>query len=175
MIKHRDSHVDHGLTENQLRHLLDHFADRSAFFIETIELPEDLGTVPCGLYGPIMGDAPVKEADVGHEHRGNRAWKSRLVDLPTRPTRKVTVIAGPHEEKCPRCGGSGECVSLDIPYGAHPMTYACSVCKGAGTQKHDCILFTAFGGPSAPQEPGDPGCKDPAASAAFWRDHALTK
>jgi len=138
MIKHNDSHVDHGLTEGQLRYLLDRFADRKAFFLETIELPEQLGTVPCGLYGPIMDDPPIDEATVLHEHRGTRAWTSRLVARPMRPTRMVTVIAGPHEE-------------------------------------HSCILYTAFGGPASPQEPGDPGCKDPVASAAFWREHALAK
>ena len=138
MIKHKDSHVDHGLSEPQLRYLLDRFADRAAFFLETIELPEDLGTAPCGLYGPAMGDPPVAEHDVVHEVRGTRAWTSRLVERPARPTRKVTVIAGPHDG-------------------------------------HACVLYTAFGGPATPQEPGDPGCKDPAASAAFWRDHALAK
>lgn len=138
MIKHPDSHVDHHLTKDQLRYLLDRFADRGSFFLETVELPEDLGTVPCGLWGPIMGDAPIGEAEICYEHRGARAWTSRLVARPTRPTRLVTVIAGPHSE-------------------------------------HPCVLYTAFGGPSAPQELGDPGCKDPAASAAFWREHALAK
>lgn len=38
-----------------------------------------------------------------------------------------------------------------------------------------CVLFTAYGGPMAPQEPGDPGCKDPEASAKFWADHALSR
>jgi len=138
MIKHNDSHVDHGLTADQLRYLLDRFAGRHAFFLETIELPEHLGMVPCGLWGPIMGDPPVDEAPVLHEPRGTRAWTSRIVDRPTRQTRKVTVIAGPHDG-------------------------------------HACVLFTAFGGPASPQEPGDPGCKDPVASAAFWREHALTQ
>ena len=138
MIKHHDSHVDHNLTEEQLRYLLDRFADRNAFFLETIELPEQLGTVPCGLYGPIMGDPPIAETEVLHEQRGTRAWTSRLIERPTRPTRKVTVIAGPHDGNA-------------------------------------CILYTAFGGPASPQEPGDPGCKDPVASAAFWREHALAK
>jgi hypothetical protein len=138
MIKHSASHVDHDLTEVQLNYLLDRFADRKAFFIETIDLPEDLGTVTCGLYGPVMGDRPVEEEDVINEARGTRAWTSRLVERPSRPTRKVTVIAGPHDG-------------------------------------YDCVLYTAFGGPAAPQEPGDPGCKDPTASAAFWREHALAK
>lgn len=175
MIKHNDSHVDHDLTAEQLRYLLDHFADRNSFFLETIELPEQLGTVPCGLWGPIMGDSPISDAEVHHARRGTREWTSRLVDRPMRPTRKVTVIAGPHEEKCPRCGGDGTCISLDIPYGANPLTYSCSSCDGTGTKKHVCILYTAFGGPASPQEPGDPGCKDPAVSATFWREHALAK
>jgi hypothetical protein len=138
MIKHQDSHVDHGLSEPQIRYLLDRFADRTAFFLETIELPEDLGTAPCGLYGPLMGDPAVGDDEVENAVRGTRAWTSRLVDRPTRPTRKVTVIAGPHDG-------------------------------------HACVLYTAFGGPATPQEPGDPGCKDPVASAAFWREHALAK
>ena len=175
MIKHPDSHVDHSLTEDQLRYLLGRFADRQAFFLETIELPEELGTVPCGLWGPLVGDPPVDETCVQYAQRGTRTWTSRMVDRLTRPTRLVSVIAGPHEPKCSRCGGTGECVSLDIPYGARPMTYSCSGCAGTGTQKLACMLYTAFGGPIAPQEPGDPGCKDPVASAAFWREHALAK
>ena len=169
MIKHQDSHVDHGLTEAQLRYLLGRFADRQSFFLETIELPEDLGSVPCGLWGPCMGDPPVEDAEVTRASRGTRVWPSRLVERPTRSTRQVTVIAGPHEEKCGVCSGSGRL--------AHGQGFGFSVpcqCHG-GTIKHACVLYTAFGGPSTPQEPGDPGCKDPAGSAAFWREHALAK
>lgn len=164
MIRHKDSHLDHGLTPAQVEYLLERFAGRDAFFIETIELPPELGTVPCGLYGPTMGDEPVPDADwrsCGYcgacqfylsgalcsaktnanggayaYWRGDRKYHSRVVDRPTRPTNKVTVIAGPHD--------------------------------GA-----PCVLFTAFGGPAAPQEPGDPSCKDVEASRAFWAEHAL--
>jgi hypothetical protein len=138
MIRHPDSHVDHDLTEGQLRYLLDRFTHRDGFFVETITLPNDLGTVPCGLYGPLVGDVAIREDEVTYARRGNRGWDSRLVALPPRQQHAVTVVAGPHEG-------------------------------------HTCVLYTAFGGPAAPQEPGDPGCKDPAASAAFWRDHALAK
>lgn len=138
MIRHRDSHVDHGLTEPQLRYLLDRFADRRTFFIETITLPAELGTVPCGLYGPLMGDLAISEDEVAYSRRGERVWGSRLIALPARQQHEVTVIAGPHDG-------------------------------------HACVLFTAFGGPIAPQEPGDPNCKDPAESVAFWREHALAK
>lgn len=137
MIKHKDSHLDHALTEAQVAHVMKLFADRDGFFIETITLPPDLGTVPCGLYGPTMGDS-IKEDEVTYATRGVRTWISRLVDLPARQQHELTVIAGPHDG-------------------------------------HPCVLYTAFGGPAAPQEPGDPGCKDLAKSAAFWREHALSK
>lgn len=166
MIKHRDSHIDHGLTEAQIHHLLDRFTDRNSFFIETFTLPEGLGTVPCGLYGPSMGDSAIGEDEVTYSARGTRAWPSRLIDLPARPQHEVTVIAGPHEEPCPQCTTS----AWNMLHRAD-----CPTCSGTGQLKHACILYTAFGGPSAPQEPGDPGCKDAAASAAFWRQHALAK
>ena len=138
MIRHKDSHLDHGLTDAQVAWLLAGFAGREAFFIETVTLPEDLGTVPCGLYGPLMGDPPMTDDQCEIVNRPGRDWPSRLVDRPKRPTRKVTVIAGPHDG-------------------------------------HPCVLFTAYGGPSAPQEPADPGCRDVTLSQSFWREHALSK
>jgi hypothetical protein len=166
MIKHNDSHVDHALTRAQIQYLLERFADRRAFFLETIALPEDLCTVPCALWGPTMGDPPIGENEVTHARRGDRTWTSRLVDQPTRPTRLVTVIAGPHDEPCPQCTTN----AWNILHRAN-----CPTCGGTGARKHSCILYTAFGGPASPQEPGDPSCKDLAASAAFWHEHALAK
>ena len=136
MIKHTDSHLDHALTEAQVQHLLATFAERTGVFVATVELPPDLGTVPCGLYGPAMGDEPVPPAEIWYAPRGMRAYASRLCDRWPRPTRMVTVIAGPHDG-------------------------------------YPCVLFTAFGGPVTPQEPDDPGCKDPVASKLFWEQHAL--
>jgi hypothetical protein len=179
MIKHRDSHVDHGLTEAQLHYLLERFAKRDSFFIETITLPPELGTVPCGLYGPLMGDSAIREDAVTYARRGDRAWDSRLVGLPARQQHEVTVIAGPHAETCTTCKGNLVHLVGGEP-DAHPMIAAslgpfvgCDHCDGTGKLQHACILYTAFGGPAAPQEPDDPGCKDPAASATFWREHAL--
>jgi len=136
MIIHAASHVDHALTPAQIAYVLARYEGRAEFLRETIELPDDLGTVPCGLYGPLMGDAPVTDADVTLAPRGGRAYPSRLVARPTRPTRLLSVIAGPHEG-------------------------------------HACVLYTAFGGPLAPQEPGDPTCRDVPTSTAFWSGHAL--
>ena len=176
MIQHPASHVDHALTPAQLRYLLEHFAERRAFFLETIELPEALGTVPCGLHGPIMGDPPIAETAVTYHPRGDRAWPSRLVDRSARTTRQITVIAGPHEEPCEPCNATGSTFSLSRADSGHGDGHTtCSRCHGAGKLAHACILYTAFGGPAAPQEPGDPGCKDPATSTAFWREHALSK
>lgn len=51
--------------------------------------------LPCALYGPAMGDAPVEESEVFYQARPGRAWKSRLVDRPVRPYDKVTLVVGP--------------------------------------------------------------------------------
>ena len=141
MKKVAESHLDHGLTDEQVNFLLEKFADRSEFFIETIELPEELGTVPCGIYGPSMGDVAVSEDQVHYAARNDRPYPSRLIDREPRQVRQVSVIAGPHEE-------DGEKIA--------------------------CALYTAFGGPVAPQEPGDPTCQDLDASKIFWSEHALS-
>lgn len=148
MKKHRNSHLDHGLNEDQICYLLERFADRHAFFLETLELPKELGTLDCALWGPTMGDPAILENEVVYTNRQGRSWTSRLVPRSMRKTSLVTVIAGPYEEP--------------------------SLC-GTARISHPCVLYTAFGGPPAPQEPGDPSCKDQVTSQAFWREHALTR
>lgn len=145
MKKHPESHMDHGFTQAQWDHIFSKYADRTAFFIDTLELPEGLGTVTNELYGPSAGDAPVDEDDVFYAPRGTRSNLSRLVNQPKRPTRFVRVIAGPHEEKCDP---------------AHHWPKQCILCEGAGVIKHPCILYTAYGVaslnmPAAPKEVGD--------------------
>jgi hypothetical protein len=101
MKKHAESHMDHGFTQEQWDYIFAKYADQTAFFIDTLELPEALGTVVDELYGPSAGDPPVAEVDVFYGKRGERAWSSRLTMLPKRKTRFVRVIAGPHEgEPC---------------------------------------------------------------------------
>lgn len=134
MIKLPVSHVDHGLTEEQLAYILARFADRTTFFLETFELPEYLGKAPCMLYGPMMGDPPVTA--LFEAQRGDRTWWTPVVDAPARMTRMVTVIAGPHDGNA-------------------------------------CVLYTAYAGPCAPQEPDDPGCRNVPESRRFWSEHAL--
>jgi hypothetical protein len=142
MIKHKDSHLDHALTEAQVNHILERFAQKDSFFIETFELPEDLGTVPCGLFGPTVGDKPVHEDFVFYASRGARAYKSRLIDELARPTRTVTVIGGGHDERVDE--GTPGAVRKYLT-DATPIWVI----------THPCVLFTAFGGPLAPKEVGD--------------------
>lgn len=138
---HADSHLDHNLTPEHVTWLLARFADREAFFIETVTLPDTLGEVECGLYGPLCGDEPVAEDQVTYTIRGARKCASRVVEKPARKTRVLTVIAGSHDGKA-------------------------------------CVLFTAYGGPSAPREPGDPGLaswEQIQEARSFWQEHALAK
>ena len=94
-----DSHVDHSLTPSQIEHLLSLFKDTNGFQIATVTLPVGLGTVPCGLYGPTMGDTAIPDMDTRMEARGERAYTSRVIVAPMRPVRFVTVIMGPHESE----------------------------------------------------------------------------
>lgn len=132
------SHLDHALTLDHLQFILARLGERNEFFIETLELPPELSPLPCALRGPVVGEAPVPEAEVHYAPRGGRGWPSRLVAWEPSESRSVTVIAGPHG---------------DLP----------------------CVLFTAYGGPLAPREPGDPDLPEVerAASEAFWGEHAL--
>lgn len=114
-----DSHLDHGLTEAQVAHIADRFADRDAFFIESFELPEGLGLCPSGLYGPAAGDAPVDESAVHYATRGDRPGESRMVDRAPRLQRTVTVIAGPHgDESCVLYTAHGGPVAPREPFDA---------------------------------------------------------
>ena len=115
MKKHAESHMDHGFTQAQWDFIFAKYADKAAFFIDTIELPENLGTVTNELYGPSAGDAPVAEDRVFYAQRGGRAWDSRLVVLPKRPTRFVRVIAGPHEEHLCILYTAYGVASIDMP------------------------------------------------------------
>ena len=133
------THVDHAFTPAHFEYIKSRFLEKAGFFIETFALPDRLAEVPQGLYGPVVGDAPVEEADVSYVIRGQRKCASRVVARPMRATRTITVVAGPHEGK-------------------------------------PCVLYTAYGGPQAPREPGDTSMKtweEVVESREFWATHAL--
>lgn len=93
------SHLDHGLTAAHLSFILRHFADREAFFAETIELPAELRPLECALRGPAVGMRPVLDAEVVLRPRSGRNYPSRLLADPSLGgplfVRQMTVIAGP--------------------------------------------------------------------------------
>lgn len=88
-------HQDHGVSFAQLAHVcaeLEKGVATPGPFILRIELPASLGTVPCGLFGPVMGDAPVEDEDVVFWTRGSRPYADRCVDLPVRRVAFVYAI-----------------------------------------------------------------------------------
>lgn len=96
-----DSHVDHRLTPAHIAFILERYADCAAFFIETIEMPDDLPGLPCTLHGPILGDDPVPDEECTRVVRGTRTWPSRMCARPARLVRTLTVIGGPDgDEPC---------------------------------------------------------------------------
>lgn len=92
------SHLDHGLTAAHVAWLERRFVSRTGFFLETVELPAELPPLTCALHGPLVGDPPVPEDEVSYRRRGDRPGASRLCARPSRPTRLLTVIAGPEGE-----------------------------------------------------------------------------
>ena len=137
------AHLDHGLSPAHVAWLEGLFADRTAFFIETVTIPAELAPVSCALYGPAVGDEPVagerENHDVTYVLRGSRQCASRMVARPARPSRLLTVVAGPSD---------GE----------------------------PCVLYTAYGGPAAPREPGDTSIQtweEVVDARVFWQVHAL--
>lgn len=99
VVIHKDSHVDHALTQEQLAYVLAELnkEEPTGLIIRNLTLPAHLGTLPCGLYGPLAGDPPIKEEEVFFQARGNRPYLSRLIRRPLRPSRQVVAIAGPYE------------------------------------------------------------------------------
>lgn len=91
-----ESHVDHNLTPEQLQWVKELSAPEGEIAVQTFRLPLALGTLPCGLYGPAIGDVPVDEERVYYAVRGARKGESRLLrDGIVRQTRRITVVSGP--------------------------------------------------------------------------------
>ena len=87
-------HADHGITPIQMEYVQSELAEQAdGFFIKQIVLPMELGTVPCGLYGPAMGDPAIADSEVTLEHRGDRPWADKLlIGWPMRPVNYVQCI-----------------------------------------------------------------------------------
>ena len=93
------AHDDHGLTEPHLRFIDTLLSDwDGSFTILHVDMPDGCPALPSALYGPAAGDKVVTEGEVSYEKRGNRPGPSRLIDRPSRPCRKMVLIAGPGRE-----------------------------------------------------------------------------
>lgn len=70
--------------------------------------------------------------------------------------------------------GNRKCASRMVRFPTR-LTWVLTVIAGpSGDQP--CVLYTSYGGPLAPREPGDPGIAswaDLEAARAFWAEHAL--
>ena len=64
-------HTDHGITEDQMSFVFGFLSEANpeGFFIKQVTIPVNLGSVPCGLYGPAMDDEPVPESEVSYKVR----------------------------------------------------------------------------------------------------------
>ena len=88
-------HADHGITRDQKQYIesaLKESSIQDGFFIREVRIPRFFGSVPCGLYGPSMGDDPIADSQVRLEARGDRPWKDRLIDAPMREVDYVQCI-----------------------------------------------------------------------------------
>ena len=92
-------HADHGIASAQLSYIYDVLGTQveegtlnEGFFIQEVTLIPTMGTVPCGLHGPAMGDAPIKDDEVTLEVRGDREWPDRLIKRDTREVDFVQAI-----------------------------------------------------------------------------------
>lgn len=91
------SHTDHSIPQSVLDHLVARFANEEADFKETIELPEGV-LLPCGLYGPGMGDGAISRDDVFLICRDNRDGLTPLIKRPMRQSNKLFLVAGPLDD-----------------------------------------------------------------------------
>ena len=100
LIIHPESHLDHNLTLDHIKFILQKFKDRKEFFKEEVDLHDvGLNDLPSALWGPLAGDPPVEEEDedLYYEVRGLRPGESRMVNRHTRPWRTMVVVAGPYD------------------------------------------------------------------------------
>jgi len=146
---HGVSHLDHNLTTTQLAYIKERFLRRDCFFKETFELPEGLGDIEVSLIGPAVDMMVITEDDVRYEVRPGRRWASRVIKQPEHVDSSARWV----KER------SRLITVIAGPYG-----------------NYDCVLYTAYGGPEAPREPGDPSInswEELQLSRAFWAEHAL--
>ena len=90
------AHDDHDLTPAHVALVMNApevgAYDDGAFVLTVVQLPDGVASLPCALYGPEAGDAPVLDHAVTLEARGDRRGPSRLIAEPHRPARNMVII-----------------------------------------------------------------------------------
>lgn len=144
------SHMDHGLSTGHLLLIAEGLKQKEEgkLTILQLDIPKHLPKLPCKLRGPIVGMEPIGEGVVEWCQRGAREVLSRMV--------RHDVLESKMAE-------------YYNPESVQTSAVLTAVIGPDGT------LFTAYGGPLAPREPGDPSIseEDRLESAKFWSEHAL--
>ena len=83
-------HADHAVSPALMEWAVQTVAP--GFFLRTLEIPDEFGDLKCKLYGPACGDAPVKGEQLVRDANDEFRGATPFVNLPPRPTRKLTVI-----------------------------------------------------------------------------------
>jgi hypothetical protein len=88
-------HADHTMDALSLPWCLAQITTEG-FFLRTFTIPDDHADAVNALWGPSCGDGAVKGF---LKLRSGRVWEDVMIDLPTRPSRLVTVIGTNNPEE----------------------------------------------------------------------------
>lgn len=154
---HEDSHVDHGIPKVVVDFILKSLRGRTGFFIETITLPEIIehrhGLDYWQAPGQVFAETKVEPVPCGLH-----------LDVPESEVHYAK--RGDREYTSRLCNRPPR------------MVREVTVIAGLHRDLPDVgmILFTIFGGPAAPREPGDPSLEGEALeeSKEFWKSAALS-
>jgi len=89
--------IDERLSPQAIKYIQKKLNNCKGTLVKTFRLPQKFGMVESSIYGPVMGDPPIKESQVKYARIGSNKWASRVINRPIRKTSMVTVIAAPHE------------------------------------------------------------------------------
>ncbi len=156
---HAKSHTDHGIPDFVREYVLQHFFDAKEFFAATIPIPESA----CLSTGASLNDA----------HNPVKSYMAKLPAIPCGLHLDVPESEAHYAKRGDREWNSRMC--------KRPPRMVREVTILAGPNPDDpdsgMILYTMYGGPQAPQEPGDPDLPDEkrAEAEAFWAKAALSQ
>lgn len=152
MIIRSVAHLDHTLHSVHLSFILKMFGGRQSFFIETVEMPTSFRLPATEL------DLEIPEVQLG-------LYGPLCGDDPVLENDVTYAVRGVRS-----------CASRMTDRPAR-MTRQLTIIAGPH-EGEPCVLYTAYGGPAAPREPGDTSIEsweDIVSSREFWKTHALVR